>query len=530
MNQIKSQLKNILYVSKITNVSNKKARVLLSVLLSNASVAADILVIVIFSSIISNQINTNNFVIVYLLDNKYLLPFLVILRFLFMYIEKMNLQSLQLIVRENLRVHLLDEVYKKGNYSLSDATFYVNELTTHISYFYSALTLVISACLQFVFYGSFLIYSSFEIISIFIIGGIILFFPSRYLLRLGRKYIHISYDNSLKISKDIQRVVDNIFLIKILRTNKIEIENFRKITSNYSKAQLNNFKFGTINSILPNFLTILIFSILIVFFDLLEFLTLEFIGVTLRLVQTLSNFNSSLNALVNSHVHLEKLNDLESNQTLKNPIEFNIEKINNNIGIKVSHVDFEYFGSESPIFEDLNVEIQRNKHTIVTGQNGSGKSTLIGLISGALEASSGKIISYTEKIGYIGARPLIIPGTLRDNIAYGNKRTIKDDEIYQELEKFQLTDISLDAEISNLNLSSGQMQKISFIRALMNDVEILFLDESTSNLDEESRFQIISILNSLNITILNSTHNPEDFEFDYEIKLKKIENKSKLIN
>ena len=68
----------------------------------------------------------------------------------------------------------------------------------------------------------------------------------------------------------------------------------------------------------------------IVFFDLLEFLTLEFIGVTLRLVQTLSNFNSSLNALVNSHVHLEKLNDLESNQTLKNPIEFNIEKINNN--------------------------------------------------------------------------------------------------------------------------------------------------------------------------------------------------------
>ena len=61
-----------------------------------------------------------------------------------MYIEKMNLQSLQLTVRENLRVHLLDEVYKKGNYSLSDATFYVNELTNHISYFYSALTLVIT--------------------------------------------------------------------------------------------------------------------------------------------------------------------------------------------------------------------------------------------------------------------------------------------------------------------------------------------------------------------------------------------------
>ena len=214
---IKTQLRNILYVSKITNVSNKKARVVLSVVLSNASVAADILVIVIFSSIISNQVNTSNFVVDYFMENKYLLPFLVILRFLFLYIEKMNLQSLQFSVRENLRVHLLDDIYKKGNYSLSDATFYVNELTNHISYFYSALTMVLSASVQFLFYGSFLIYSSFEVISIFLFGGFVLFFPSRYLLRLGRKYIHISYNNSLKISKDIQRVVDNIFLIKILR-------------------------------------------------------------------------------------------------------------------------------------------------------------------------------------------------------------------------------------------------------------------------------------------------------------------------
>ena len=65
---IKTQLRNILYVSKITNVSNKKARVVLSVVLSNASVAADILVIVIFSSIISKQVNTSNFVVDYFME------------------------------------------------------------------------------------------------------------------------------------------------------------------------------------------------------------------------------------------------------------------------------------------------------------------------------------------------------------------------------------------------------------------------------------------------------------------------------
>ena len=281
MKEIKQQISNILYISKITNVSNKKFRILISVLLSNFSVLADILVIVVFSSLITNEITTENFVVEFLIDNKYLLPVVVVIRFLSIYIEKMNLQSLQLSVRENLRVHLLKEVYSKGNYSLSDATFYINELTTHVSYFYGAITLFSSAIIQLIVYGSFLIYSSLNIVTIFLFGGVVLFFPTRYFLRLSRKYIHISYENSIEIAKDIQRVVDNLFLIKILRTSKMEIKNFSKVANNFTKAQLNNYKYGTINSIFPNFLVVFTFAVLIVFFDLLEYLTLEFIGVTL---------------------------------------------------------------------------------------------------------------------------------------------------------------------------------------------------------------------------------------------------------
>ena len=175
MKEIKQQIANILYISKITNVSNKKFRILISVLLSNFSVLADILVIVVFSSLITNEITTKNFVVEFFVNNKYLLPIVVVIRFLSIYIEKMNLQSLQLSVRENLRVHLLKEVYNKGNYSLSDATFYINELTTHVSYFYGALTLFISAIIQLLVYGSFLIYSSLNIVTIFLFGGVALF-------------------------------------------------------------------------------------------------------------------------------------------------------------------------------------------------------------------------------------------------------------------------------------------------------------------------------------------------------------------
>jgi len=83
-----------------------------------------------------------------------------------------------------------------------------------------------------------------------------------------------------------------------------------------------------------------------------------------------------------------------------------------------------------------------------------------------------------------------------------------------------LFDNILNKKVSNKTLSMGQMQKISFIRALLSGVEILILDESTSNLDEESRELIFQILKELNITIINSTHNKEDFQnVDLHIEL-----------
>ena len=64
------------------------------------------------------------------------------------------------------------------------------------------------------------------------------------------------------------------------------------------------------------------------------------------------------------------------------------------------------------------------------------------------------------------------------------------------------------------------MQKISFIRSLLAEVDILLLDESTSNLDKDTKKLIFEILNSKNITIINSTHSPDEFRgYDNHIKI-----------
>ena len=57
------------------------------------------------------------------------------------------------------------------------------------------------------------------------------------------------------------------------------------------------------------------------------------------------------------------------------------------------------------------------------------------------------------------------------------------------------------------------------MRAILSDVEILFLDESTSNLDDESRILIFNLLKNTDITIINSTHNPENFDYDSRIRV-----------
>ena len=73
------------------------------------------------------------------------------------------------------------------------------------------------------------------------------------------------------------------------------------------------------------------------------------------------------------------------------------------------------------------------------------------------------------------------------------------------------------------------MQKIAFVRALVSNPEVLILDESTSNLDLATKQLIFSILEDLNLTIINSTHNKDELlHYDVEIHLFKEHEKTKI--
>ena len=286
--------------------------------------------------------------------------------------------------------------------------------------------------------------------------------------------MHDYWVSGQQAQKDIQRVIQNIFLIKILRTSEYEIENFNNTIEKVVKASEKNQNFAIINAALPNFVTAFTIAILLVFFGVLKNLTLEFLGITLRLVQTIGVWNKSLSQLINSHVHLEKFTQLENNKVIIKKEYFSYIESNKD-AVRFNNISFKYFNSEDYIFENLDLSIPKNKHTVITGPNGSGKSTLLGLISQVFYPEGGNINISSNKIGYVGVTPLILDDTLRENFLYGNTKNIKDDELItlaNEFELFVENEINLDKSISNRSLSAGQMQKIAFIRALLAEVEI----------------------------------------------------------
>lgn len=527
MNKIKKVIQDVIFVSRLTNTRNKKVMTFISVILSQLSAVTDISIIAIFSALIADQFTSIEFVnkiIYFVLDNKFLILILVMLRFIFQYLQKTLIYKIELDVNKNLKIYILNEVFKKRNFSVSDSYFFINVLTMHISFFYSSFSNFLNNLLQITAYAIYLLIADINTVASFSIGILLLIYPIVKLLAKSRLFMHESYEKSQEANKEVERVVDNLFLIKILKKEKFEISRFSKIIDDYIFNVYNNYKFGIVNSLLPSFFTLFVLSLVLAISDYASRITLDFIGVTLRLFQSLGNLANSMNQIINSHVHIEKFYSMETNKVVQNKQNYILDKEKE---IEFKGVNFKYFNSEIPLLENVNFNIPKNSHTIITGPNGSGKSTILGLLAGIYYPDSGKVFTYSENFGYIGATPLIFESSIRDNILYGNTKGISDKKIINFLKRLDTfkeeKSYNLENTINNRSLSSGQMQKIAFVRAILNEPDILLLDEATANLDEVSRAEIFKILKEQETTIINSTHDKESFEnVDHHLEVKML--------
>ena len=175
---------------------------------------------------------------------------------------------------------------------------------------------------------------------------------------------------------------------------------------------------------------------------------------------------------------------------------------------------------------NINFKIDENKIVGLLGPNGCGKTTTIGMILGLLKPTSGRVlingkdiennkISILHKMNFIS--PYIeLPKKLTVNqnlIVYGKLYNIKNlnERINFLSEKLRLGDL-LDKITGEL--SSGQKNRVSLAKALINDPTVLLLDEPTAALDPETADFIRTFLEKLReekkISVLLASHNMDE--------------------
>ena len=202
--------------------------------------------------------------------------------------------------------------------------------------------------------------------------------------------------------------------------------------------------------------------------------------------------------------------------------------------VTCSNLTFSYDDSE--LLRDVTLRLEKGHIYAFTGENGAGKSTLINLLLGIYIDEYEGSIEYNDvsisnlnmqkiRSQYIGVseqEPMLLPETLRFNLSLDDQKNIDKSEFMKLCSMLNLDSFlmslpdGLDTIISekSSNLSGGEKQKISIIRALLKKPSLLVLDEPTSALDKTSRKAFCKFLGEIkdNTIIMISTHDKELLE------------------
>lgn len=211
-----------------------------------------------------------------------------------------------------------------------------------------------------------------------------------------------------------------------------------------------------------------------------------------------------------------------------------------NKNLSVKNLSFSY--EDKMVLDHVNFEIKPKDKILITGPSGAGKTTLLNCMSQSLSSYTGEVVydhteikeidanAFLSHCGYIRQQHFLFNDTIKQNIILNLK--------YDE-EKFALclkqADLSVwidslelkaehKLEQDGTNISGGQRQRISIARALYHDKDVLFVDEPSASLDDQTALTIYETLLALDKTIILVAHRHLDYlnqRFAIHLELKK---------
>ena len=228
-------------------------------------------------------------------------------------------------------------------------------------------------------------------------------------------------------------------------------------------------------------------------------------------IRTISmQYNSMQRAMASGYRIFEVLDIPVTIKDPKKPLDCPLDG-----SIKFDNVSFAYV-EQNYILKDFNLTIENGERIGIVGPTGAGKSTISNLIHRFYDTNKGKVIlggveirklsqEYIgKKVGMVLQDPFLFSGTILDNVKYGNKDVSLND-VEKATKELGMMDFinSLDYGFKTVigqrgsDLSMGQRQLLSILRALVADTQYLILDEATSSIDSYTEKKIQKALDIL---------------------------------
>ena len=178
------------------------------------------------------------------------------------------------------------------------------------------------------------------------------------------------------------------------------------------------------------------------------------------------------------------------------------------------------------LFNNISLSVSPNEKVAIIGVSGSGKSTLLHILSTFLKPNSGEVYLFDKNIYAINEKELIEIRKKEIGIIFQFHYLFNGFSALDNLEVAALlADTKIDEallkrlkieDVINQNiqtLSGGQQQRVSIARVLTKKPKIIFADEPTGNLDRETAFEVMDILeeycNENNASLIMVTHDEE---------------------
>ncbi|MEY2929756.1 MAG: hypothetical protein RL033_505 [Pseudomonadota bacterium] len=199
--------------------------------------------------------------------------------------------------------------------------------------------------------------------------------------------------------------------------------------------------------------------------------------------------------------------------------------------LELSNVGFRFSAGSPWLFRGVSLRIEVGQNVTLVGPSGQGKSTLLRILGGVLSPTEGRVLldgvdlrefdrdSLGEKIGAVVGPPVIVDGSLRENLRL--RRPSSNDEELREATRMACFDEVAGRLRSGYGtqlsghappFSGGELQRLGLAQALIGRPSILLLDEATSFLDAETEARVIRNTLQARTTLISVAHRPAVIE------------------